>query len=90
MVALLACLTPLAAEAKKKDKAAKDESQKEEEKWDVANPPGEWSWKTITIDTDETTWSDVDVSPDGRSIVFDMLGDICGGDDHLWVMNADG
>ena len=57
--------------------------QEADEKWDVANPPGEW--RTIPIDTTETTWSNVDVSPDGRTIVFDMLGDlytlpIAGGD----------
>ncbi|MCZ6649738.1 MAG: amidohydrolase, partial [Acidobacteria bacterium] len=45
-----------------------------EEKWDVSQPPG--PWETITIDTEETTWSSVDVSPDGKTIVFDMLGDI--------------
>ncbi|HXV75832.1 MAG TPA: amidohydrolase family protein, partial [Candidatus Polarisedimenticolaceae bacterium] len=42
--------------------------------WDVNNPPG--VWRTIGIDTEETTWSDVDVSPDGKTIVFDMLGDV--------------
>ena len=42
--------------------------------WDVSNPPGEWN--SITIDTAETTWSSVDVSPDGETVVFDMLGDI--------------
>ena len=30
----------------------------------------------ITITTDEGTWMSVDVSPDGKEIVFDMLGDI--------------
>jgi Tol biopolymer transport system component/imidazolonepropionase-like amidohydrolase len=73
LVAALAVTLPLTADAKKKkDKAKADE--KEEQKWDVSNPPGEWVG--ITIDTKETTWSDVDVSPDGRTIVFDMLGDI--------------
>ncbi|MDK2598256.1 amidohydrolase family protein [Pseudoalteromonas obscura] len=43
-------------------------------KWDVLNPPGEK--QTITIDTNETTWSNVDVSPDGQHVIFDMLGDI--------------
>ena len=28
------------------------------------------------IDTRETTWSNVTVSPDGKTLVFDMLGDI--------------
>ena len=52
-------------------------TQKEEKStkgWDVLNPPGEK--QTITIDTNETTWSNLDVSPDGKSIVFDMLGDL--------------
>lgn len=46
----------------------------EAEEWKVSEPPGEW--RTITIDTTETTWSNVDVSPDGSTIVFDALGDI--------------
>ena len=43
-------------------------------KWDVNNPPG--NSKMITIQTDEGTWMNLDVSPDGKTIVFDMLGDI--------------
>ena len=46
----------------------------EEEAWDVSAPPGDW--RTVSIDTEETTWSNVDVSPDGATLVFDMLGDI--------------
>ena len=42
--------------------------------WDVSQPPGEW--QTIVIDTEETTWSNLDVSPDGKTLVFDMLGDL--------------
>jgi Tol biopolymer transport system component/imidazolonepropionase-like amidohydrolase len=42
--------------------------------WSVTEPPGEW--ETITIDTREVTWSDVDISPDGQSLIFHMLGDI--------------
>jgi Tol biopolymer transport system component/imidazolonepropionase-like amidohydrolase len=54
--------------------AEEDEDDEEEESWSVGEPPGEW--RTITIDTTETTWSNVDVSPDGTTIVFDALGDI--------------
>ena len=54
--------------------AAENPAKDQEAKWDVDDPPGEW--RTITIDTDETTWSNVDVSPDGKTIVFDMLGDL--------------
>ena len=42
--------------------------------WDVLNPPGER--RTVTIDTEETTWTNLDVSPDGKTVVFDMLGDL--------------
>jgi imidazolonepropionase-like amidohydrolase/Tol biopolymer transport system component len=66
------------AEAKKPGKGKKEgkEAKDEKEKWDVSNPPGVETWQTIAIDTDETTWSFVDVSPDGSTIVFDMLGDL--------------
>lgn len=32
--------------------------------------------RKITFDTDEGTWMSVDVSPDGDTIIFDLLGDI--------------
>lgn len=32
--------------------------------------------RTIEFTTDEGTWLSLDVSPDGRTIIFDMLGDI--------------
>jgi Tol biopolymer transport system component len=32
--------------------------------------------RTIDFTTDEVTWMSVDVSPDGQSIVFDLLGDL--------------
>ncbi|RDC60848.1 Protein TolB [Alteripontixanthobacter maritimus] len=44
-------------------------------KWDVNAPPG-FTIKQVPIRTDEGTWMDVDVSPDGRTIAFTMLGDI--------------
>ncbi len=49
--------------------AAEDDSD-----WDVMAPPG--NWREISIDTTTTTWSFLDVSPDGKELVFDMLGDI--------------
>ncbi|HEX6939542.1 MAG TPA: amidohydrolase family protein [Longimicrobiales bacterium] len=42
--------------------------------WNVAEPHGPVD--TIAFDTDEGTWMAVDVSPDGRTLVFDLLGDI--------------
>jgi Tol biopolymer transport system component/imidazolonepropionase-like amidohydrolase len=32
--------------------------------------------RTINLDTDEGTWISLDVSPDGQTIVFDLLGDL--------------
>lgn len=46
----------------------------EAKKWDVNNPPGEQAF--VDINTTSGTWMNLDVSPDGRLIVFDLLGDI--------------
>jgi len=43
-------------------------------KWDVNNPPGEAH--TVNIDVSEGTWMNVDISPDGSTLVFDLLGDL--------------
>ena len=32
--------------------------------------------RTISFDTDEGTWISLDVSPDGRPAVFELLGDL--------------
>lgn len=32
--------------------------------------------RTFTVDTEEGTWISLDVSPDGQTIVFDLLGDL--------------
>ena len=42
--------------------------------WDVSTPESAYTNTTITVD--EGTWMSLDVSPDGKQIVFDMLGDI--------------
>lgn len=44
------------------------------DKWDVNNPPGEKVM--VDINTETGTWMNLDVSPDGQTIVFDLLGDI--------------
>jgi imidazolonepropionase-like amidohydrolase/Tol biopolymer transport system component len=50
-------------------------------KWDVATPPtdgtnGGWGWHDAPLDVATGTWMSVDVSPDGATLVFDLLGDI--------------
>ncbi|RZL46651.1 MAG: amidohydrolase, partial [Pedobacter sp.] len=50
------------------------QDKKETTKWDVEKYKGQT--KTFTINTDEGTWMNLDVSPDGQEIVFDLLGDI--------------
>ncbi|MEJ6002301.1 amidohydrolase family protein [Paucibacter soli] len=42
--------------------------------WDVNKPPGEA--RLAQIDTRSGTWMSVDVSPDGKQLVFDLLGDL--------------
>jgi Tol biopolymer transport system component/imidazolonepropionase-like amidohydrolase len=42
--------------------------------WNVSAPHG--PGKTIEFETDEGTWMAVDVSPDGRTVVFDLAGNI--------------
>jgi Tol biopolymer transport system component len=42
--------------------------------WDVANPPV--PMRQININVTEGTWMSLDVSPDGQTIAFDLLGDI--------------
>jgi imidazolonepropionase-like amidohydrolase/Tol biopolymer transport system component len=43
-------------------------------RWDVNQSLG--PSKTLTFETSEGTWMNVDVSPDGRTLVFDLLGDL--------------
>jgi imidazolonepropionase-like amidohydrolase/Tol biopolymer transport system component len=50
------------------------QDKKESPKWDVEKYKG--TTKTFSISTDEGTWMNLDVSPDGKDIVFDLLGDI--------------
>ena len=51
-----------------------DEAGAGDEGWDVSKPFG--PSKTVRIDTTEGTWMNLDVSPDGQTIVFDLLGDL--------------
>lgn len=56
---------------------AQDEEKKDDKKWDVNDPyTDDWNIKEVALNTDEGTWMNLDVSPDGSQIVFDLLGDI--------------
>jgi Tol biopolymer transport system component/imidazolonepropionase-like amidohydrolase len=68
IAAVLGCLLLLPGFAFAADK------KKEEPKWDVNASHG--PTKTVRFDTDEGTWLDLDVSPDGKTIAFSMLGDL--------------
>lgn len=60
---LLLCAHTITAQEKKDDK-----------KWDVNNPGG--PYHDISFTVSEGTWMNVDISPDGKELVFDLLGDI--------------
>ncbi|MFT5141941.1 MAG: Tol biopolymer transport system component [Rhodothermales bacterium] len=49
--------------------------------WDVTKPFGPTT--DVSFTTDEGTWMSVDVSPDGQTIIFDLMGD-------LYTMPIDG
>jgi Tol biopolymer transport system component/imidazolonepropionase-like amidohydrolase len=54
--------------------AASAAEEAEEPAWDIEAPPGEM--REVSIDTTSGTWMSLDVSPDGSTIAFDLLGDI--------------
>jgi imidazolonepropionase-like amidohydrolase/Tol biopolymer transport system component len=55
-------------------KAQGKESTEEKESWSVNSPQGKF--KDANIDVTSGTWMNVDVSPDGDTLIFDLLGDI--------------
>src|SRR5262249_42596301 len=71
-LALLLLLMPLAVLAQE-DKKDSDKEDKKEEKKEELPLKAE---KKIEFTTDEGTWMSLDISPDGKTLVFDLLGDI--------------
>ncbi|MEQ8310962.1 MAG: amidohydrolase family protein [Sphingopyxis sp.] len=76
LAAALACSTSVWAQS------APDAGSQKDEKWDVNAPPG-MTTRTVPIAVDEGSWMNIDVAPDGRTIAFDLLGDI-------YTMSIDG
>ncbi len=72
--AALWVVTLLAPLVSARSLAAPADSTKPPDQWDVANPPG--PQYDATLDVRQGTWMSVDVSPDGKEIVFDLLGDL--------------
>ncbi len=72
LAATLACSTSVWAQSAPASPPAADAKP---EKWDVNAPPG-LATRKVQIAVDEGSWMNVDVAPDGRTIAFDLLGDI--------------
>ncbi len=72
LAATLACSTSVWAQSAPTSPPAADAKP---DKWDVNAPPG-LATRKVQLSVDEGSWMNVDVAPDGRTIAFDMLGDI--------------
>ncbi len=55
----------------------------DDDEWDVNDPYENIKTEEIEYTVDEGTWMNLDVSPDGEEIVFDLLG-------NLYIMPIDG
>ena len=49
-------------------------AEKDEQKWQVDSPKGQFVDAAISVE--QGTWMNIDISPDGKTVVFDLLGDI--------------
>lgn len=71
LAAFMLCLASTNLFSQNTEDAKKDSLKNS---WDVSTPA--LPFKEVSISTDEGTWMSIDVSPDGSSLVFDLLGDI--------------
>jgi Tol biopolymer transport system component len=65
-----------AVQARAQDTAGQDKQDKKDEKKDDKKGLSLKPARKIEFTTDEGTWLSLDVSPDGKTIVFELLGDI--------------
>ncbi len=69
----LLSITAIAAQDQTPDAKVTEQVTKDK-KWSVNAPQGQFT--TANIDVNQGTWMNVDISPDGKTLVFDLLGDI--------------
>jgi imidazolonepropionase-like amidohydrolase/Tol biopolymer transport system component len=72
LLVLILMATGIVATQARQD--AQPEAKPEAKKWDVTDPTGPTT--PLAFDTSEGTWMNVDVSPDGTQVVFDLVGDV--------------
>lgn len=75
MIRSFAALTLLLVSTTATVALAQGRGNRDANTWDVNAPPGQTT-RQVRINTNEGTWMNVDVSPDGQTIAFDLLGDI--------------
>ena len=61
--------------------AAAQNNGNNDDKWDVTQHRADYT--ELSFETSEGTWMNLDVSPDGREIVFDLLG-------NIYIMSIEG
>jgi imidazolonepropionase-like amidohydrolase/Tol biopolymer transport system component len=71
---LFLAVASFAAAADESTKPDAKSAEADKKKWDVNKPPGEAA--SVKLDVTSGTWMALDVSPDGKTVVFDLLGDL--------------
>ncbi|WND02818.1 amidohydrolase family protein [Temperatibacter marinus] len=75
-IALSIALPAVALEAPNKTISTTVKSPTKDKNWQVKKPNFSVKATKATLDVTEGTWMSLDVSPDGKMIAFDLLGDI--------------